>query len=498
MAAAGCGDSPEPDPDPPPDPAPRIRLTAQIAKTTAEGFVDPNLEYRPITPAPKVELGLVGEALQTATYDETDGTVEYPADFVGQRWRLVYTLDGGVPREVQWSPPVGAAQPPHLVEPLLGRLERKPVPVNSGYSITPTGTRLPHTQTRVLTTGIWTEGVSGAFAGGTFTYDFNAKAVSLSGPFGAPEMAKLDHAVLAHFQTAGGCRSAVSVATFVVPDLVENSLTAPAVQPMYVAADRNVTVRMSGAQPIDSRLRTLLATRATPSNLNRMEFGYAPSTGVLGFSRPASEPVIDFFLPGPVMIAFANCTFSQGTSPVMVPALADPPELSGRFPRVVHVEIANQRMRNLVTLTSGFSAAVASSNYDFNADFSVAAPIKATLHRGGAQIADLDTATDGDTLPAGEGPLELAFEVEPDASLAADYFDVTLYTLQTTRLVKQRVYTVTDRKVTLDPAALRAGTEYVLEIRAYRGLPQIGLGDFALSTYPQYAASIFTRTFKAP
>jgi hypothetical protein len=172
--------------------------------------------------------------------------------------------------------------------------------------------------------------------------------------------------------------------------------------------------------------------------------------------------------------------------------------MPGLFPRVAHVEIANQRMRNLVTLTSGFSAVVESGTYDFSADFPVAAPTKATLHRGGAQIADLDTATDGTTLPAGAGLLELAFDVESNVSLGADYFDVTLYALQNTRLAKQRVYTVTERKVTLDTVSLIPGTEYVFEIRSYRGLPQIDRGNFAASTYPQYAASIFTRTFKVP
>jgi hypothetical protein len=498
LAAAGCNQIwglDQVDPAPPP---PRVQLALQIAKTNAEGIADPNLEYHPITPAPAVELGLLGEPLEPAAYNEVEGIVEYPTDFIGKRWRLVYTLDGGVPREVQWSPQVGEDQFPQLVEPLFGRLERKPVPMNSGYAIEPTDTPLTNSQTRVFTTGIWTEGVSGGFLGGTFNYDFSANAVSLSGPIGAPEMAKLDHAVLAHFQTSGSCRFTASVATFVVPDLMENSYQAPAMQPTYVDSDRNVSVRLAGVEPIDSRLRFLLGARAAPANLNRMQFGYAPSTNMSGFSKPAPEQVVDFFLPGPVMIAFANCTFVQGTSPVTVPALADPPEMPGLFPRVAHVEIANQRMRNLVTLTSGFSAVVASSTYDFSADFPVAAPTRVMLQRNGAMIAELHTDPDGTTLPAGEGLLELTFDVEPNVSLGADYFDVTLYALQGTRLAKQRVYTVTERKVMLDTAFMIPGTEFVFEIRSYRGLPNTDRGNFALNTYPQYVASIFTHTFKVP
>lgn len=504
LAATGCNQIwglGQVDLAPPDDPDPRVQLRLQIANTTPDtGALDRTLEYRPLTPMPAIALGLVGEPLdpELAIYDEADGTVQYPLRFVGQRWRLAYTLAGGVPREVQWSPPDGGEQPPQLVEPLFGRFERRAVPANSGYAITPTSAPLSHTQTRVYTTGIWTESVSGPFAGGTFNYDF-ANAIPLSGPRGAPEKDKLDHAVLAHFvpsmpMTSVNCLSASRVATFEVPDLVENSLQPPAQQPAYIVADEEITLRLTSAMPIDSRLRMLLDTRAAPINLNRMSFGYVPSTDMLGFSKP----VTDFFLPGPVMIAFATCTFPQGTPSLGLLAVADPPELRTRFPQVVHVEIANQRTRDAVTLTSGFSAVVASGNYEFLAGFPVAAPRRVQLQRGGAPIADLDTDADGKTLPAGEGPLELTFEVEPDISLGTDYFDVTLHALQGDKLAQQRVYTVTEGKVTLDLAPLRPGTEYVFEIRAYRGLSQISLGNFASFRDPQYAATIFTRTFKAP
>jgi hypothetical protein len=39
-------------------------------------------------------------------------------------------------------------------------------------------------------------------------------------------------------------------------------------------------------------------------------------------------------------------------------------------------------------------------------------------------------------------------------------------------------------------------TEYVFEIRSYRGRPDITRANFAINSYPQYAATIFTRTFR--
>lgn len=501
LAAAGCNQiwglsqvdlAPE---EPPPQP--QVRLTLQIAQTNAEGSEDPTLVYAPLTPAPAVQLGLIGEALVDAPYN-ADGSVDYPLEFADQRWRLVYTLDGGVPREVQWALP--ASNPaPHLVEPLVGRLERKDVPVNAGYAITPTGASLQYNQPRVFTTGLWTEGVvPGTFSGTTFNYDFSTKAVPLSGRLGAPEKARVDRGVLASYQTTGTCRHASSVTTFIVPDLVANTRTSPDMQPAYYTADEEVEILFGGPELIDFRLTNLLRSRGGGMILRRMEFGLSPSIAVPGFAKPPPAQANDFLLPGPQVIALAHCTIPAGASSGMIPALAHPADLNGKFPQIVHVEVANQRTRGSVTLTSGYSAVVASGSFAFESKFLVAGPLGAKLYRGADPIADLDEGADGTMLPAGDGPLELAFEVETKPTLASHYFDVTLYALQGAKLEKRRVYTIIDRKLTIDPAILIRGTEYVFEIRAYHGTPQAGRGDLALHTDPQYAASVFTRTFLAP
>jgi hypothetical protein len=502
FAAAGCNQiwglsqvDLAPDDGPPAEP--RVRLTLQLAQTTAEGFGDPTLAYPPLTPAPAVQLGLVGDALVDAPY-KADGSVDYPLEFAGQRWRLVYTFDGAVPREVQWTLPASDASA-HVVEPLVGRLEREDVPVNAGYSITPANAPMQYLQPRVFTTGLWTEGaLPGTVSGGTLNYDFSTKAVSLSGRLGAPEKAKADRGVLASYQTLDTCRYASNVATFIVPDLVANMRTSPDMQPTYYVADKQVDLVTGGPVLIDFRLSTLLGTRAGGMILRRMQYGHSPSIGVSGFSRPPPAPSVDFHLPGPQIIALANCTVPVMNDTLHVPALAHPPDLAGKFPRIVHVEIANQRTHNLVTLSSGYSAVVASDGFTFESKFLVAGPFGTKLYRGADPIADLDADPDGTMLPAGDGPLELTFEVESLTTLASHYFDVTLYALQGAKLEKRRVYTLIDRKLTIDPAVLIRGTEYVFELRAYHGTPDAGRGNFALHTNPQYAASVFTRTFIAP
>ncbi len=478
---------------------PRIRLTSQITRTRDQGFADPMLDYAPLDPPPSVQLGRIGEALEAADYGP-DGTVKYPVALAGSTWRLVYTLADGIPREVHWSPPAGDLVA-HIVEPLLGRPQRLPVPPGSGYRITPTGSPGQHTLSRVFTTGIWTEGETPMpLPGATFDYDFGAKAQSLSGPRGAPESAAFDHAVLADFQNLNGCRVATGVATFVVPDLVAGMLSPPDPQPPYFGPDKQAILDLAGPDPVDTRLQDVLGARASGANLDRMEYGYVPSLGVFGFSKPVPEQSLGFFLPGPRMIAFADCRFTPGLAQFQTPTFADPPELRGRFPHVVHVEVANQRTvsQGLVTLTSGFSAVLASSSYQFTSEFLVAAPTRITLHRGGSQIADLENDADGTALPPGTGLLELRLEVEIAPNLGVDYFDVTLYSIPNNKLDRQRVYTVTERTLMLDPSFLVPDTEYVFEVRAYRGRPEITRANFAANTYPQYAATIFTRTFRTP
>jgi hypothetical protein len=475
---------------------PRVRLTAQIAQTKPDGYVDPWLDYGPLDPAPEVKIGPLDGPLEPALY-EKDGTVRYPISFTGATWRFVYTLADGIPREVQWSPPEGD-RVGHLVEPLFGRLDRKPVPAGGGYSITPVSSPAQHTSSRVFTTGIWTEGsFTGTSAGATFSYDFGAKAVSLSGPIGAPEKARGDHAVLVDFQNASGCRYASGAAAFAVPDMTASGLSTPDPQPQYYGGGQFLDLSLGGSTPVQARLQEVLGGRFAGTPLLRMVYGYVPSLGVSGFSKPVPDPALDFLLPGPRMLTFLDCTLAPSTETYSSVPFANPPEMKERFPHVVHVEVANQRTLGTVTLTSGFSAVVASSSYVFTSEFLVAAPTKLTLRRGAGSL-DLETGADGAVLPAGTDPLDLAFEVEPGADLAADSFDVTLYEVMTNRLERRRVFTVAERKVRIAPSLLDPSSEYVFEIRAYRGRPEAKRANFSVNTYPQYAATIFSRTFRTP
>jgi hypothetical protein len=232
-----------------------------------------------------------------------------------------------------------------------------------------------------------------------------------------------------------------------------------------------------------------------------MQYGYVPSLGVFGFSKPVPAPILDFRLPSPRMIAFASCAVPENAGVYQTEVFADPADIRDRFPPVVHVEVVNQRVRGATTLISGFSGVLTSSDYNFASGFLVAAPVNVRLEQNGAPIVNLEDLTkEGVPVLLGAGPVELVFDVEARPLLAADYFDVTLYLIepQTGALALQRVYTITDRKLRIDPSFFLSASEHAFEIRAYRGRPLSARADFSVNTYPQYAATIFTRIFKTP
>jgi hypothetical protein len=80
--------------------------------------------------------------------------------------------------------------------------------------------------------------------------------------------------------------------------------------------------------------------------------------------------------------------------------------------------------------------------------------------------------------------------------LRADYHDVILHRITAGNLTTERIYTVTQPRVRIDPGVLTAGADYVFEIRSYSGHKMAAHGDFATIDYPYGSAIVFTRTFK--
>src|SRR5262245_53147206 len=196
LAFAGCNqifgldpvgilDAGEPD-----APFPRIPLTNQIATTK---LVAPDIlgqpdtiVLAPISPAPQVRVGPDTGALVDVVYDP-DGGVEIPVpDHLSTRWRVEYTVPGGVPHEVSWAPQTGA----RLVVPVVGRVDRTPVPANSGYDVQPiqNGAAIPPAPGAFTGSHIFTFGTFADVSGGLAPHQakLDATTTRTQGPLGMP------------------------------------------------------------------------------------------------------------------------------------------------------------------------------------------------------------------------------------------------------------------------------------------------------------------------
>jgi hypothetical protein len=137
----------------------------------------------------------------------------------------------------------------------------------------------------------------------------------------------------------------------------------------------------------------------------------------------------------------------------------------------------------------------------FDLVFPAAFPTMIQLAPGDGPVIDLVTGTH-DHIPIGPiGPFTLRFTPEvakPGTNLRTDYYEVVLHKVGSTALTPQRIYTVTLPAVRIDPSVLAPATEYVFEVRAFKGRPMAARGDFIPVDYPYGAAIVFTHSFKTP
>jgi hypothetical protein len=502
--------------DAPPDvpiDMPHVVLTWQLATTAPSGAPSLMLEYPPFAPgaAPHVRIATLDDPFTSADYSSDPakpGWILVPRSYFEPAgdasavapWRLEYTLPGGVPHEVQWAP---ADKLGHLVVPMVGRLDRAPVPAGSGYAVTMTDFLFTGSHnTNVLTTGLWTAGLTAQPVGMIVDYDFG-NARSLSGARGSPDDAQGDRGFVVDYAVNPDnngvlCNVAVGSAALSSVALAANLHTPQSVP--WDIARRAVMTELP-----DSDVLTRLATglgklnNGVSSQDSQLVFGSVPSVtfpGLIGQSK-------DFRLPVPVMQTLLQCPqgpVSQGPmDPSMVPRAAQPSML-GDFPTVVHVQLVDSRTVGAlgVTLSSGIETVIpASAGGGFKMSFPAAIPTQIQLTTP-ARPLDLVDNTDQIAIGAPAGKLVLDFVPELGVGLRADYYDVYLHRIVGGMLMPERIYTVTAPEVVIDGSMLAPGADYVFEIRSYAGHVMAPLGDFAPIDYPYGSAVVFTRTFKTP
>jgi hypothetical protein len=381
------------------------------------------------------------------------------------------------------------------------------VPVGSGYQVTTGHTFSASDNTNVLTTGLWTTGVTRPPSGKVIDYDFSPSppsspsgTKSLSGEFGSPDAARGDRGFVVQYQldpdgTNVDCNAAVGSAQLTQLALTPGVHTAQSVT--WDTARRPVTSELP-----DTRVFTRLAAGLGALNngfgslVSQLGFGTVPSTSFPGLIGSAPS----FKLPVPVMQTLLRCAVDPGSGgpkdPGNIPATAQPTQLNG-FPTVVHVQLVQARPVPAlgVTLYSGIETVIAASAGG-SMSFPAAIPTQITLDTPATGRVDLANNIDQIAVGAPTAAFTLAFTPEPGVGLRADYHDVYLHRISGGMLHLERIYTVTAPQVRIDGSVLAPGTDYVFEIRSYAGHVMAPRGDFAPVDYPYGSAVVFTRTFK--
>jgi hypothetical protein len=480
---------------------PGATLTWQVATVTTSGTPDPVLAYPPLA-APRIRIAPIDVALDdshdTASY-APDGVIAIPGAYVHNMWRLEYILADGVPHELQWSPDDLTG---HVAVPLVGRLARGGVPAGSGYIATPSNPPASYARPRVFTTGLWTEGlVQPAPAPGAIAIDYDfASAISLSGPRGRPDpvAGDLGFVVDIDLTVESGCAVATGSAMLASAALEPGVHSAQTV--VWDAARPSVADVPINVTAPTSRLATALGAREGGAGFaETLMFGIGPSALMPGLtatpdSRLLSGPAL---LPVPAMLTLLRCdAYDRAPPPTAQPLMLKD------FPHLLHVQITNTRtVDSGLRLTSGVETVALSAAMPDDVRFPAAIPIDVTLATPTQGTVDLGGPVDHIAVGAAGGVFTLRFAAEAPgeatpADLRADYFDVIVHRIDAGGLTTERIYTVTAPVVRIDGGVLAPQSEYVLEVRSFKGHPKAARGDFTVVDYPYGAAIIYTRTFK--
>jgi len=471
-----------------------VRLTF-IAPVMDASYTPQPPRFPAIEPAPTVQYGRLGGALIDTAY-LPDGSVAVPAD-MGTGWRLVYTLAGEPPREVQFS----STFVPHVVVPYFGGADRDPLPgPNAVYQLAPTSPPASFSNVRVFTTGAWSER-DYATASSPLLHDPRT-AATVRGPLRATDPTKGDRVALVEYalttDTEDNCVESRRVALFDIT--LANAPTPDPTPPMWPGTFA-ITEAVEFDDPALEEATKGRVRGAAGANLNDVKSHY-----LVGFTTGAGIPQEVFVrqgkfgaslpdaalpLPAPPMVLLAYCT-RLNTSRGAVHADID--DAFSDAPRLGHVQLEVVQMTGGVPLRAGYtSTGLVNANDHVAPTYNLALAYR-DAKLGTADIAPFALETGDVTLDASEDTLELSFELD-EGSLPPDFYEVTLARISGSTAEPVRIYTVTERKVSVEMAHIAPGVRHVFAIRSIKGAPQADENDFTQWTLPQAAGLVWTRTF---
>lgn len=471
---------------------PAVQLTFMVAELEGGG---PGAIRFPEIPDGVLEQLRAGTSSADLAPVERDARgVLVPEDLLAGAWRFEYKLARRPPVELQWTTTAGIG---HVVEPVLGRLDRTPAPAGSSYALSATGAGTPATfgHARMLTLGVWMEQLE--LTGGPPLVVAMDATTSQSGDRAAPDPAAGDAIVLAEYDRANStdgnlCDNTIGSASYeggAIQPLAADTQTAltttwevatlvtPAVS--YPQGDGVLRLRSALTDPDGKR-------DATVAGLVRI--GALAHAGMPGFTRELDG------VPAPVMLPWVEC---KQAAPTTTPDKFRPPVAAANLDRVAYVAVTDTRTRSNVKLVSSLVAAT--SGVRTATSFAIDFGVPLAKHPIALDTLALSGPTDDVELTPGSGEMTLTFDL--DGQGTADYYEVTVFQLLGGLLVPLRVYVKADPSepsVQIDRALFTSDHEYVLRIRCIRGRPLASAGDFAQVQAPQAVSTVFTRTLRVP
>ncbi len=465
---------------------PSVQLSAITPMLTAEGATTGQASFVPIEPPPRVQYGRRGEELTETTIDGQDVYVGYAFENLMETWRLVYTLDGGVPHEVHWKPNVTSRQG-HAVTLQLTPNDRDPVPTPGVFALKATNAPSVWMNPRAYTTNTWTVELSpppDTAVPTQVNHDYAGNFTKpMAGPKRKPDPTR-DFEVLVEYDdtaASGACMIAKGSAAFRI-DLA----TGAGSTPTWSANVKNGTYLVDG-----DGIATItdLITTHDLQNANDIEryqvLTYGPG-GSIPLHRHA-EPGVP--LPVPAGILLAKCT----DGPPTVPSFAFPSDIA--LPTIGTLMYTTKALplAGGPMVKNGLAHSIVGDLGPFNADFRFSGfPVSPTIDGASIKITEASTVA----IPAGGATADLDFGASVSNPLV-DLYEATLYKLQGSALVPIREFTFTEKPLRFNRATGEPpGTRYVFQIRMIRGASaNTANADFTVWSVSQWLGVTYTQSF---
>jgi hypothetical protein len=505
-------------PTPPDAGPPVVHLTYQLLADPAAAPTYPAITDQSVV----VQIAAIGDANLVAPdmFDSTTGAITLPVGFDAQPYRLVYTIGGGVPHEMQWQAhdgahlvaPVWGTQPPRMAPPANATVEVRTIIPQSFGQASSSGVNDP----AVVATGTWTalqSPTTNACVSGTgmaacgslaaspcwicaddFPFDA-AHLTSGSGTLGNPQPASGDQQTLIAFdapRTSPGY-SSVGYATIGV-SLAPNTLS-PALGG-WKRSTLSYTPRSEDIVALNNEISAVFSTMlqmksSMPSFID--QGGFAPSVMMPAFEELAVDGSLD---ATPVFVPLAQAVANN-----MTRTFADP--FTPALPIMAAAQYTTVRPAGNANLTSGFQEIQQTQQGGAPSFvFPVEAPTNVRFAGKSLYMNDDDQGGNAVTLTRGSFA-DLKFDVASGARV--DVCLATLFQLVPSGLLARYRFVVpnpgpnpatTSVSISVDTQLFNSGSVYVFQIVCRDGYPNAAQGDFSVVSYPTSESQIFPATFQ--